>query len=80
MSVAVGVADCRGPAQVSTNNDGSGVKRLTNNMAHDGLPKWSPDGKSIAFVSDQGGGWAVWISTPSFCLSRLDMYAFCAYN
>jgi TolB protein len=43
------------------NADGSGVKRLTNDSAHDGLPVWSPDGKSLAFVSNKGGAWAVWV-------------------
>jgi pSer/pThr/pTyr-binding forkhead associated (FHA) protein/tetratricopeptide (TPR) repeat protein len=43
------------------NADGSGLKRLTNDAAHDGLPVWSPDGKSLAFVSNSGGSWAVWV-------------------
>jgi tetratricopeptide (TPR) repeat protein len=43
------------------NADGSGLKRLTNDAAHDGLPTWSPDGKSLAFVSNSGGVWAVWV-------------------
>lgn len=43
------------------NADGSGLKRLTNDAAHDGLPTWSPDGKSLAFVSNSGGAWAVWV-------------------
>jgi TolB protein len=43
------------------NADGSNLRRLTNNAANDGLPVWSPNGRSIAFVSDQGGGWAVWV-------------------
>jgi tetratricopeptide (TPR) repeat protein len=42
------------------NRDGSGLKRLTDNAANDGLPCWSPDGQALAFVSDQGGVWAVW--------------------
>lgn len=46
------------------NDDGSGVARLTNNAANDGLPTWSPDGRTIAFVSDQGGSWAVWAISP----------------
>jgi beta propeller repeat protein len=46
------------------NNDGSGVKRLTQDPANDGLPAWSPDGKVIAFVSNRGGVWAVWAMNP----------------
>jgi len=40
--------------------DGSDPVRITNNPANDGLPAWSPDGKTIAFVSDRGGVWAIW--------------------
>jgi tetratricopeptide (TPR) repeat protein len=46
-------------------DDGSGVKRLTNNTAQDGLPTWSPDGKTIAFASDRDGVWSVWAMDPS---------------
>ncbi|MBN1991428.1 MAG: PD40 domain-containing protein [Anaerolineae bacterium] len=42
------------------NADGSNPQRLTENGSNDGLPTWSPDGRSIAYVSDQGGVWAVW--------------------
>ena len=41
--------------------DGSNPTRLTENGNNDGLPTWSPDGQSIAYVSDQGGVWAVWV-------------------
>lgn len=35
------------------NPDGSGLMRLTNNVATDEMPAWSPDGKRIAFVSNR---------------------------
>ena len=34
------------------NADGSGQTRLTNNLASDSEPAWSPDGSTIAFVQD----------------------------
>ena len=43
------------------NADGSNPQRLTENGNNDGLPTWSPDGQSIAYVSDQGGAWSVWV-------------------
>jgi Tol biopolymer transport system component len=42
------------------NADGTNLQQLTENTNGDGLPTWSPDGQSIAFVSDRGGVWAVW--------------------
>lgn len=42
------------------NEDGTDAVRLTEDGANDGLPTWSPDGNSIAFVSDRGGVWAIW--------------------
>jgi TolB protein len=35
------------------NADGTGLKRLTSNPADDHEPAWSPDGRSIAFVSNR---------------------------
>ena len=37
------------------------LKQLTSNSVHDGLPTWSPDGQWIAFVSNEGGGWGIWV-------------------
>src|SRR4051794_23910231 len=34
---------------------GRAVKRLTNSPGRDEFPRWSPDGKQIAFASDRGG-------------------------
>ncbi len=39
-----------------------GVRNLTNTSgAHDKLPSWSPDGRSIAFISDKSGEEEVWV-------------------
>jgi Tol biopolymer transport system component len=42
--------------------NGAGVKNLSNapNSA-DGLPTISPDGNWLAFTSDRGGRWAIWV-------------------
>lgn len=47
------------------NADGSGLVRLTNHGANDGLPAWSPDGSALAFVSDRDGSWGVWAVKPA---------------
>jgi Tol biopolymer transport system component len=37
-------------------DDGTNVQRLTNNPHHDFTPRWSPDGKQIAFVRNMEAG------------------------
>ena len=41
--------------------DGGEPKRLTTSAGADNHPRWSPDGKSIAFVSTRGGSAQVWL-------------------
>jgi Tol biopolymer transport system component len=40
---------------------GGKATRLTDGMAYDAQPRFSPDGKKVVFVSDQSGGENVWI-------------------
>ena len=42
------------------NIDGEGLRRLTQVAGNDGLPIWTPDGRTIVFVSDRGGSWGVY--------------------
>lgn len=48
--------------------EGKDVRRLTQNRSTDRLPRWSPDGRWIAFVSDRGGPARV-------CVTRCDQEA-----
>ena len=41
--------------------DGSGVVNLTNNLAYDWEPAWSPDGTKIVFNSDRSSAEEVWL-------------------
>jgi dipeptidyl aminopeptidase/acylaminoacyl peptidase len=43
--------------------DGSGSLQLTNSAASDYAPRWSPDGKSLAFISDRDteAGGRIWL-------------------
>ena len=42
--------------------DGSSLRQLTNDVANDRAPRWSPDGRRIAFYSNRSGinqGWVI---------------------
>jgi len=43
------------------NADGSGQTRLTNDSDWEERPRWSPDGKRIAFTRLQDGSWDIWV-------------------
>ena len=43
------------------NADGTGLKNLTRNQAHDGPGSWSSDGKSIVFDSDRASGAGIYV-------------------
>ncbi len=41
--------------------EGGTVKKLTNGPGADSSPRWSPDEKMIAFISDRDGGSQIWM-------------------
>jgi Tol biopolymer transport system component len=44
--------------------DGTGLQRLTNDVYKDRFPRWSPDGRRIAFQSNRGGKFDIWLVNP----------------
>lgn len=45
--------------------EGGNAEQLTSGMAFDAQPRYSPDGKQIAFTSDRDGGQNIWVLTLS---------------
>ncbi|MEK6303515.1 MAG: protein kinase [Acidobacteriota bacterium] len=43
---------------------GAPLRRLTDDAAQDIIPRWSPDGGWIAFISDRGGKYEIWKIRP----------------
>jgi len=43
------------------NADGSDAKNVSNHMAFDGWPAWSPDGTKIAFASNRLANYQIWV-------------------
>jgi Tol biopolymer transport system component len=39
---------------------GGPERRLTDGSANDGLPRWTPDGRSVIFSSNRSGTWQLW--------------------
>lgn len=62
--LAVTVWDKRGNIGV-IRTDGTGLRKLTDDGYRDRLPRWSPDGRRIAFYSNRSGGtYQVWCINP----------------
>ena len=45
--------------------EGGAPFKLTNSPKGDSTPRWSPDGKTVAFISDRDGSSQIWLINPS---------------
>ena len=43
---------------------GGSPRRITNDGESNERPRWSPDSKSIAYISDRGGSSQIWLMNP----------------
>ncbi len=43
--------------------DGAGMRQLTEDGAKNRGPRWSPDGKRLAYFSNRAGPWEIWLYT-----------------
>jgi Tol biopolymer transport system component len=55
-ALQVGLGNGKGEEIYVVNADGSGLTRLTNNLADDTMPVWSPDSSRIAWTSARSDG------------------------
>ncbi|HSS22366.1 MAG TPA: protein kinase [Pyrinomonadaceae bacterium] len=46
---------------IVVSRDGANWRDLTNDKFFDRYPRWSPDGKKIAFASDRSGSYEIWM-------------------
>ena len=46
---------------VVVSRDGANWRDLINDKYFDRYPRWSPNGRQIAFTSDRGGGYEIWM-------------------
>ncbi len=44
--------------------DGTGLQQLTKDVYKDRFPRWSPDGRRIAFQSNRSGKFEIWLISP----------------
>ena len=49
---------------------GGAATRIAEGLAYEQQPRWSPDGRTIAFVSDRGGGDNIWLMNADGSVKR----------